>query len=124
MRGNGVEVKGYTGGQWTLAAVHRGFLHVRHGALAGARMERHGAPAHPGGLLWVARWGGRTVLGMPTCGMFSQATPFDLVLPRLIAGEGVDNHALAGLGNGGLLLRDMAFRFPPCRANAARGELE
>ncbi len=93
-------------------------------ASLGARMERHGAPAHPGSLLWVARWDGRTVLGMPTCGMFSQATTFDLVLPRLLAGERVDNRAIAALGHGGLLSRDMAFRFPPYRANAARGELE
>jgi len=93
-------------------------------ALLGARMERHGAPAHPGSLLWLASWEGRPVLGMPTCGMFSQATTFDLVLPRLLAGEALDNRALAALGHGGLLSRDMAYRFPPYRAGAARGELE
>ena len=92
--------------------------------LLGARMERHGAPAHPGSLLWLALWGGRSVLGMPTCGMFSQATTFDLVLPRILAGERIDNRAIAELGHGGLLSRDMAYRFPPYRANAARGELE
>jgi hypothetical protein len=93
-------------------------------ALLGARMERHGAPAHPGSLLWVAAWEGRTIVGMPTCGMFSQATTFDLVLPRILAGEVVGNREIAALGHGGLLSRDMAFRFPPYRAAAARGELE
>ena len=92
--------------------------------LLGARMERHGAPAHPGSLLWLAFWEGTPVLGMPTCGMFSQATTFDLVLPRLLAGDRLDNRALAELGHGGLLSRDMAYRFPPYRANAQRGELE
>jgi hypothetical protein len=92
--------------------------------LLGARMERHGAPAHPGSLLWLADWEGLPVLGMPTCGMFSQATTFDLVLPRLLAGETVGNRELAALGHGGLLSRAMAYRFPPYRANAARGELE
>jgi hypothetical protein len=92
--------------------------------LLGATMERHGAPAHPGSLLWLARWEGAPVLGMPTCGMFSQATTFDLVLPRLLAGETIGNRELAGLGHGGLLSREMAYRFPPYRANAARGELE
>jgi len=92
--------------------------------LLGARMERHGAPAHPGSLLWLALWDGQPVLGMPTCGMFSQATTFDLVLPRILAGERVDNRTIADLGHGGLLSRDMAYRFPPYRANAARGELE
>jgi hypothetical protein len=92
--------------------------------LLGARMERHGAPAHPGSLLWLAIWDGKAVLGMPTCGMFSQATTFDLVLPQILAGERVDNRRLAELGHGGLLSRDMAYRFPPYRTNAARGELE
>src|SRR6266702_3161262 len=32
--GEGVEVKGYTGGQWTLAAARRGLLRVRRQALA------------------------------------------------------------------------------------------
>jgi hypothetical protein len=91
--------------------------------LLGATMERHGAPAHPGSLLWLARWDGAPVLGMPTCGMFSQATTFDLVLPRLLTGEPMGNRELAGLGHGGLLSREMAYRFPPYRANAARGEL-
>src|SRR5207247_2062118 len=54
--------------------------------LLGARMERHGAPAHPGSLLFLARWQDLPVLGMPTCGVVSQATTFDLVLPRLRAG--------------------------------------
>jgi hypothetical protein len=92
--------------------------------LLGARMERHGAPAHPGSLLWVARRGGRSILGMPTCGMFSQATTFDLVLPHVFAGETVGNAEIAALGHGGLLSRDMAYRFPQYRANVARGELE
>jgi hypothetical protein len=92
--------------------------------LLGARMERHGAPAHPGSLLWVADWQGRPVLGMPTCGMFSQATTFDLVLPRILAGEPVGGRELAALGHGGLLSREMAFRFPPYRAARPRGELD
>ena len=61
---------------------------------------------------------------MPTCGMFSQATTFDLVLPRLLAGEPSDNAELAELGHGGLLSRDSAYRFPPYREERARaGEL-
>jgi hypothetical protein len=92
--------------------------------LLGGRMERHGAPAHPGSLLWVARWDGLSVLGMPTCGMFSQATTFDLVFPRLLAGERVGNREIAELGHGGLLSRDSASRFPPYKPSAARGELE
>jgi len=91
--------------------------------LAGGQMIRHGVPAHPGSLLWVARWHGRPVLGMPACGMFSQATAFDLVLPRMLTGDDIRTAELAGLGHGGLLSRDSAWRFPPYRQSAARGEL-
>ncbi|MBI2153512.1 MAG: hypothetical protein HYV92_06380 [Candidatus Rokubacteria bacterium] len=92
--------------------------------LVGGRMERHGSPAHPGSLLWIARWEGAPLVGMPTCGMFSQATTFDLVFPRILAGDEIGNAEIAALGHGGLLSREMAFRFPPYRATAPRGELE
>jgi len=89
----------------------------------GGRLVRNGVPAHPGSLLWVARVGAVPVLGMPGCGMFSQATLFDLLLPRLLAGEAVGPETLAAYGHGGLLGRDMAFRFPPYRSGRDRGTL-
>jgi hypothetical protein len=89
----------------------------------GGRMIRHGAPAHPGSLLWIADLRGHPVLGMPACGMFSQATTFDLVLPRLLAGEPAGAGEVAALGHGGLLSRESAYRFPAYRTSAARGEL-
>ena len=89
----------------------------------GGVMERHGTPAHPGSLLWLARLRGRPVLGMPACGMFSQATTFDLMLPRILTGERIGNDELAALGHGGLLSQHSAHRFPPYRRSAARGEL-
>ena len=89
----------------------------------GGRLLRSGVPAHPGSLLWVARVGTVPILGMPGCGMFSQATLFDLLLPRLLAGETVGPEDLAAYGHGGLLGREMAFRFPPYRAGRDRGTL-
>ncbi len=89
----------------------------------GARVVRRGVPAHPGSLLWLAAIGSTPILGMPSCGMFSQATLFDLILPRLLAGESVGPAELAAFGHGGLLGREMAFRFPPYRAGQERGAL-
>lgn len=91
---------------------------------AGAQVERVGVPAHPGSLLWLARLGGRPVIGMPSCGLFSRATVFDLALPRVLAGLPVDAAWLGSLGEGGLLTRDMAARFPPYRPRAERGAVE
>jgi hypothetical protein len=90
----------------------------------GATRERHGVPAHPGSLFWLARVRGVPIVGLPTCGLFSQATVFDLVVPRILAGDRVDGAALAALGHGGLLTRDAAFRFPPYRASRQRGALD
>jgi hypothetical protein len=87
----------------------------------GARIGRRGVPAHPGSLLWLATLGGTPIVGMPSCGMFSQATMFDLVLPRILAGRPMGPEELAAFGHGGLLNRDMAFRFPPYRAGQDRG---
>jgi molybdopterin biosynthesis enzyme len=91
--------------------------------MLGAKMVRHGVPAHPGSLFWMALLGETPLIGMPTCGMFSQATTFDLILPRILAGERIDEASLASLGHGGLLSREMAFRFPPYRPQQLRGEL-
>lgn len=88
------------------------------------RLERVGVPAHPGSLLWLARIGDVPVIGMPSCGLFSRATVFDLVLPRLLAGLPVDSAWLATLGHGGLLTRDVAARFPPYRPRQERGAVD
>ena len=90
----------------------------------GARMVGHGVPAHPGSLLWLADWNGIPVVGMPTCGLFAQATVFDLVIARLMTGERLGRRELAGLGHGGFLTRDMAFRLPAYRAATERGAVE
>ena len=78
----------------------------------GGRVVRHGVPAHPGSMLWLARLGPVDILGLPTCGAYSKATAADLVLPRLLTGERVSRGLVAGLGHGGILGRSMRFRFP------------
>jgi molybdopterin biosynthesis enzyme len=79
----------------------------------GGRVIRRGVPAHPGSMLWLARLGRMTVLGLPTCGAYSKATAADLLLPRLLAGEPASRATIARLGHGGILTRAMRFRFPP-----------
>ena len=90
----------------------------------GARMVRQGVPAHPGSLLWIADWAGIPIVGMPTCGLFAQATVFDLVIGRMLAGVRLDHVELARLGHGGFLTRAMALRLPAYRAAAERGAVE
>lgn len=79
----------------------------------GGRVVRHGVPAHPGSMLWLARVGRTAILGLPTCGAYSKATAADLLLPRLLTGEPPSRRTVSHLGHGGVLTREMRFRFPP-----------
>ena len=79
----------------------------------GGRIVRHGVPAHPGSMLWLALIGRTAVLGLPTCGAYSKATAADLLLPRLLTGEPPTRRTVSHLGHGGVLTREMRFRFPP-----------
>jgi hypothetical protein len=76
------------------------------------RLIRRGVPAHPGSMLWLGRIGRSAVLGLPTCGAYSKATAADLLLPRLLTGEPPSLRTVSRLGHGGILTRDMRFRFP------------
>jgi hypothetical protein len=82
-------------------------------AALGGRIVRHGVPAHPGSMLWLARVGRTAILGLPTCGAYSKATAADLLLPRLLTGEPPTRRTVSHLGHGGVLTREMRFRFPP-----------
>lgn len=79
----------------------------------GGRVVRRGVPAHPGSMLWLARIGHTSILGLPTCGAYSKATAADLLLPRLLSGEPASEKTVAKLGHGGILTRDQRYRFPP-----------
>jgi hypothetical protein len=93
-------------------------------ARAGAKIEKHGVPIHPGTLLWVARLDDVPLIGAPGCALFSKPTAFDVLLARLLAGDRLTRSELASFGAGGLITKEMSFRFPPYRPGSARGELE
>ena len=77
------------------------------------RIVRQGVPAHPGSMLWLGRIGNVAVMGLPTCGAYSKATAADLLLPRLLTGEQPTGRTVSALGHGGVLTKEMRFRFPP-----------
>lgn len=78
----------------------------------GGRIVRHGVPAHPGSMLWLARVDNTAVVGLPSCGAYSKATAADLLLPRLVAGQPPTVRTVARLAHGGILTRSQRFRFP------------
>jgi hypothetical protein len=83
------------------------------------KMERHGAPAHPGTLFWLAYREATAVMGLASCGMFSQTTLGDIFLARLFAGDRLTGRDIAKMGHGGLFTREMSFRFPPYKLGDA-----
>jgi hypothetical protein len=54
------------------------------------------------------------ILGIPACGMYHKTTIFDLVLPRVLAGEKIGRQELAELGHGGLCLNCKECRYSVC----------
>lgn len=82
----------------------------------GARMVSYGAPVLPGAMFLLAYYGENDipVLGLPGCVMYAKRTIFDLVLPRIMAGEVLEKRDLDILGEGGLCLSCPECTFPNC----------
>jgi len=79
----------------------------------GAEFVKFGAPAHPGSMFWLAYKGSTPIFSLASCSLYSRSTVADVVLPWIMADEQVELDDMAGIGYGGLLDRDMSFRFPP-----------
>lgn len=54
------------------------------------------------------------ILGIPACGMYAKTTIFDLLLPRVLAGERIGRKELAELGHGGLCMKCESCNYPIC----------
>jgi molybdenum cofactor synthesis domain-containing protein len=54
------------------------------------------------------------ILGIPACGMYAKTTIFDLLLPRILAGEIIGRRELAELGHGGLCMKCETCNYPIC----------
>ncbi len=89
----------------------------------GAEIISYGAPVLPGAMFLLSyldaerfgRKSGETVvLGLPGCIMYAKRTVFDLVLPRILAGERLTAGELAAYGEGGLCLSCPVCHFPNC----------
>jgi hypothetical protein len=84
-----------------------------------AEMVHFGAPAHPGSMFWLAEVGDVPIFNLASCSMYSKATVADLILPLVMTGQRVVSDDIVELGYGGLLEREMAFRFPDYDAESS-----
>lgn len=81
----------------------------------GAEIVTYGAPVLPGAMFMLGYIKGNIpIVGLPGCVMYAKRTIFDLVLPRLLAGEKIEKEELERLGEGGLCLNCPTCTFPNC----------
>lgn len=74
----------------------------------------YGAPVLPGAMFMLAYKGKIPVAGLPGCVMYARRTIFDLVLPRIAAGERLSVEDFTVLGEGGLCLNCEVCTYPNC----------
>jgi molybdenum cofactor cytidylyltransferase len=70
---------------------------------AGGAVEHFGVPVDPGNLLLLGYFATTPIIGVPGCARSAKTNAFDLVLPRLLAGERFSRRDLIRFGHGGLL---------------------
>jgi molybdenum cofactor synthesis domain-containing protein len=69
---------------------------------SGAEVETHGFPVLPGSMFVMAYLNETPVLGLSGCVLHDSFTAFDMLLPRLLAGEKVTRADIMAMGHGGL----------------------
>ena len=81
----------------------------------GADIVTYGAPVLPGAMFLISYYNGEIpVCGLPGCVMYGKRTVFDLVLPRLVAGEKLTFEEMAEYGHGGLCTNCPVCTYPNC----------
>lgn len=81
---------------------------------AGADIVCYGAPVLPGAMFLLGYIGQVPILGLPGCVMYYKSSIFDLVVPRLLAGDRLTRADIASLGHGGYCSACAECRFPVC----------
>jgi len=82
--------------------------------MAGAEILSYGAPTLPGAMFLLSYIKDIPVLGLPGCVMYCKRTIFDLVVPRLAAGERIERSDLIRYAHGGLCSSCKDCRYPNC----------
>lgn len=81
---------------------------------AGGEVISYGAPVLPGAMFMLSYIGDVPVVGLPGCVMYSRTSIFDLIVPRLLAGEKITKADINKLAVGGLCLNCEVCTYPIC----------
>ncbi len=81
---------------------------------AGAEVVTYGSPTFPGAMFMLAYLGDTPIVGLPGCAMYHKATIFELIIPRILAGERIKRSDIVTLGHGGFCESCPECRYPNC----------
>ena len=81
---------------------------------AGGDVVSYGAPVLPGAMFMLSYIGNVPVVGLPGCVMYSRTSIFDLIVPRILAGEKITKKDINKLAHGGLCLNCEVCTYPAC----------
>ncbi|MCF8068494.1 MAG: molybdopterin-binding protein [Desulfobacterales bacterium] len=81
---------------------------------AGGKVITYGAPAFPGAMFMLAYINDVPIIGLPGCVMYYRASIFELVVPRLLAGESVTKADIVSLGYGSFCAGCKVCKYPLC----------
>jgi hypothetical protein len=82
--------------------------------MAGAKEMVYGSAVLPGARFMIGYVDDVPVLGIPACGIYAASTVFDLIYPRVLAGEKIGRREVAALGHGGLCHQCAKCNYPCC----------
>ncbi|MDR1360080.1 MAG: molybdopterin-binding protein, partial [Deltaproteobacteria bacterium] len=80
----------------------------------GEEIVARGVPVFPGAMFMLAYRGDIPLLGLPGCVMYRQATVFDLIMPRILAGKRITPQDINELAHGGLCDSCPECVYPRC----------
>ncbi len=81
---------------------------------AGTKIIFYGTPILPGAMFLYGMLQEKPVLGLPACVFHHHATLFDLIFPRILAGEVLNRREMSFLGHGGYCQNCDPCHFPVC----------
>lgn len=81
---------------------------------AGAKIIFYGTPILPGAMFLYAMLEGKPILGLPACVFHHNATLFDIIFPRILAGDVLTRKEISLLGHGGFCQNCKPCKFPVC----------
>ena len=80
----------------------------------GAEVVTYGSPTFPGVMFMLAYKNDVPIIGLPGCVMYYRASVFDLVVPRILAGERPTRDDITALCHGGFCAGCDTCRYPVC----------